>query len=339
MNIFAHALAALTLGLGLAAPIALAQDKPVLNVMTYAGLAGKYGPGPKLKAGFEASCACTLNYIAVDDSGTMLSRLRLEGAAAAADVLVGIDLNLMSEAKATGLFAPHGRDAGAMKFDLPITWSDDTFLPFDYGWFAFVYDSNKLKDAPKSLRALVEAPDTFKILVQDPRTSSPGLGLLLWIQSVYGDKAPEVWAKLKPKVVTFTKNWSEAYGLFLKGEADMVLSYTTSPAYHLIAEKKDNYRAAVFDEGNFMQVEIAAALAGAKQPALAKQFLSFLTSEAGQAVLPTTQWMYPARTPAAGLPEGFSALPKPVKSLVLDSAVVAQNRKAWIDAWLAATAR
>ena len=34
-----------------------------------------------------------------------------------------------------------------------------------------------------------------------------------------------------------TQGWSEAYGLFLKGEADMVLSYTTSPAYHIAVEK------------------------------------------------------------------------------------------------------
>ena len=34
----------------------------------------------------------------------------------------------------------------------------------------------------------------------------------------------------------------------LEGEADMVLSYSTSPAYHLIAEGKDNYAAAPFSE-------------------------------------------------------------------------------------------
>jgi thiamine transport system substrate-binding protein len=62
---------------------------------------------------------------------------------------------------------------------------------------------------------------------------------------VYGDKAPEAWQKLAAKTVTVTKGWSEAYGLFLKGESDLVLSYTTSPAYHIIAEKKDNYAAAI----------------------------------------------------------------------------------------------
>ena len=65
------------------------------------------------------------------------------------------------------------------------------------------------------------------------------MGLLLWIKSVYGDKAIDYWRELQPKILTVTKGWSEAYALFLDGEADMVLSYTTSPAYHLIAEENE----------------------------------------------------------------------------------------------------
>ena len=36
--------------------------------------------------------------------------------------------------------------------------------------------------------------------------------------------------------------------MFLEGRADMVLSYSTSPAYHVIAESTDKYKAAAFDE-------------------------------------------------------------------------------------------
>ncbi len=63
------------------------------------------------------------------------------------------------------------------------------------------------------------------------------------------DKAIDYWRELQPKILTVTKGWSEAYALFLDGEADMVLSYTTSPAYHLIAEENDHYDATVFAEG------------------------------------------------------------------------------------------
>jgi thiamine transport system substrate-binding protein len=50
------------------------------------------------------------------------------------------------------------------------------------------------EEPPKSLKELVEGSADEKIVIQDPRTSTPGLGLLLWVKSVYGDKAPEAWA-------------------------------------------------------------------------------------------------------------------------------------------------
>ena len=70
-------------------------------------------------------------------------------------------------------------------------------------------------------------PD-LKVIYQDPRTSTPGQGLMLWMKSVYGDEAPTAWAQLA-KDGHRHQGWSEAYGMFLDGEADMVLSYTTSP--------------------------------------------------------------------------------------------------------------
>jgi len=135
----------------------------------------------------------------------------------------------------------------------------------------------------------------------------------MWVKAAYGDEAPAVWEAMADNVVTVTKGWSEAYGLFLEGEADMVLSYTTSPAYHLIAEEDDSKAAAAFDEGHYMQIEVVGTLAGTDQPELAEQFLNFMVSEAAQTVLPTTNWMYPAVTPAAGLPKGFETLTVPKK--------------------------
>src|SRR3546814_5226288 len=76
-----------------------------------------------------------------------------------------------------------------------------------------------------------------------------------------------------------TKGWSEAYGLFLEGEAPLVLSYTTSPAYHMIAEDEDRYQAANFAEGHYMQVEVAAMTKSSDDPELARQFLRFRSEE------------------------------------------------------------
>jgi thiamine transport system substrate-binding protein len=326
--------ASLTLGLGVPAG---AQTKPVLTVYSYSSFVGKYGPGKAVKERFEAVCGCEVAYVAADDAGSLVGRLRLEGESTKADVVVGIDMNLAAEAKATGLFAKHEQSVTGLT--LPVTWQDDTLLPFDWGYFAFVYDADKLKTPPASLKDLVENPNGPTIVVQDPRTSAPGLGLLLWMRQVYGDRAPEAWERLKPRIVTVTKGWSEAYGLFLKGEADMALSYSTSPAYHVGADKKTNYRAAAFAEGHYLHVELAGMLRTTKVPEIAKRFMAFVHSDQFQSAMPEGNWMFPAKTPATGLPASFQGLIEPSKALLFTPEDVQSRRRAFTDEWLNATAR
>jgi len=286
-------------------------DTPVLTVYTYDSFITEWGPGPQVEAEFEEVCGCDLKFVAAGDGAALLARVKLEGERSAADIVLGLDNTMMSAAKATGLFAPH--ETG-VTYDLPIEWTDDTFIPYDWGYFAFIYDT-KLEHAPQDFLELAQSD--LKIIIQDPRSSSPGLGLLMWVKAAYGDDAKSVWEGLADNIVTVTKGWSEAYGLFLDGEADMVLSYTTSPAYHLIAEDDDSKEAAAFDEGQYMQVEVAAKLAASKQQALADQFLDFMVTDAFQSVIPTTNWMYPAVVPEGGLPEGFEGLVEPRISLMV----------------------
>lgn len=306
-----------------------AQEK--LTVYTYESFTADWGPGPAVKKAFEAECGCALEFVAVADGVALLNRVKLEGAATKADIVLGLDTNLTAEAKATGLFSPHGV---VIDVNVPGGWSDNIFVPFDYGYFAVVYDTEKLKTPPKSLKELVDGNADEKIVIQDPRTSTPGLGLLLWVRSVYGDKAPEAWAKLKAKVLTVTPGWSEAYGLFTKGEAPMVLSYTTSPAYHMVAENTERYQAASFEEGEYLQIEVAGiTTTGAKNP-LAKQFLTFMTGPKFQDVIPETNWMFPAGKTDKPLNPAFDKLVKPTKTLLFSPEEVAANRKAWVDEWL-----
>ncbi len=312
-------------GLALCATGAMAET-PVLQVMTYDSFVTEWGPGPAVEAAFEAECACDLQFVGTGDGAALLARLQLEGPRTDADVVLGLDTNLTAAARETGLFAPHGVTAD---LDLPIAWTDTEFLPFDWGYFAFV--GNAGADAPSSLQALADSD--IKVVIQDPRSSTPGLGLLMWVKTAYGDAAADLWADLADNIVTVTPGWSEAYGMFLEGEADAVLSYTTSPAYHLIAEEDDTKVAWGFEEGHYMQVEVAGKLAGTDQPELADQFMAFMVSEGFQSVIPTTNWMYPAVTPAGGLPEGFETLITPATSLLLSPEDAATKRDAALDEW------
>jgi thiamine transport system substrate-binding protein len=314
--------------LALAAPAA-AANKPTLTIYTYDAFAADYGPGPGLKAGFEKTCGCTVAFIATDSSIGALRRVQLEGGTSKADIVLGLDTSLSGEARATGLFAPHGLTFD--KLSLPTPWTDPDFAPVDFGYFAFVYDKTKVATPPKSFDDLIDEPPSFKIVLEDPRSDTPGLGLVLWIKAAYGDKAEAIWSGLKPHIATMARSWSDAYGLFLKGEADMALSYTTSPAYHAIAENNPNYAFADFAEGFYPQVEIAGILKSSTHQDLAKQFLAWLATPDAQAVIPTTNWMYPLTGP---VPDGFP--PAPAKVLMLDEAQITANNAAWIEEALAA---
>jgi thiamine transport system substrate-binding protein len=311
---------------------AAAADRPVLTVYTYDSFVGEYGPGPKIKAAFEAGCGCTLDFVAAGDGAALLGRVRLEGARSPADVVLGLDTNLTAAAAATGLFRPHGLTPAGLS--VPGGWSDPLFLPFDWGHFAFVYDTTRLAEAPASFEALLSAPDEVTVIIQDPRTSTPGLGLVMWVKTLYGDRAADVWARLKPRVVTVTKGWWEAYSAFLAGESAMVLSYTTSPAYHVIAEGDATKRAAAFAEGHYTQIEVAGILAATDQPDLAARFMAFMLGEGFQSVIPETNWMYPAVTPAAGLPAAFADLVQPARSLIVPPAEAEALRAKALAEWL-----
>ena len=313
---------------------AFAEDLPVLTIYTYDSFVADWGPGPAIETAFEAVCACDLQFVAAGDGAALLGRVRLEGARSDADVVLGLDTNLIAAAVDTGLFARHGLETPAL--DMPVDWSNDTFLPYDWGYFAFVHNAD-LEDVPTDFKALGDSETS--IVIQDPRSSTPGLGLLMWVKAAYGDEASAIWDALADNVVTVTPGWSEAYGLFLEGEADMVLSYTTSPAYHLIAEEDASKKAAVFSEGHYLQVEVAGKLASSDQHDLADAFLGFMLTDGFQAVIPTTNWMYPAVTPTGGLPDGFDTLVLPDRALLLSPQAASEVRDSALDEWLTALSR
>lgn len=303
---------------------AKANDKPTLTVYSYSS----FGPAKTLKADFEAQCDCVVNIISIGDGVTILNRLRLEGSRTKADVIIGLDTNLTSTAKQANLVQPHHI---AKPQNLAVDWWDNDFVPYDYGYFAFIYDKEKIANPPKSFEQLINNQNGWKIVYQDPRTSTPGLGLLLWMNYVYGTQTPQAWQQLAQHTLTVTKGWGESYGLFLKGEADFVLSYSTSPVYHIINDNEHRYQAAIFDEGHYNQVEVAAITKYTKQYDLANQFMAFLLTPKTQAVFVDKNIMYPAIN--IELPAAYHEINTVNQSLSFTADDVTNNQKHWIKQW------
>ncbi len=298
---FIIALSALTTSLSVFA------EKPVLNVYTYDSFASKYGPAAELETLFEKDCECDVRFLPFENGVTMLNRVRLEGNKTKADVVVGIDNFTQPEAEKSGLFAEN--DLTTQDLSLPFMWKSHTFYPYDYGEYAFIYNKEKLKNPPTSLKELMERQD-LRVIYQDPRTSTVGRGFLVWVNQALSSKGniSEFWEKLAKHTVTIGKGWSETYGAYLKGEADLVLSYTTSPLYHQWYENDDKNVAAIFEEGHLVQVELAAILKSSSQKALAQQFLRFLHKPESQKIIAKANIMKPVIS--GDLDPKLSALPK-----------------------------
>lgn len=316
----------LAAGLSFAAAAAAAQT-PVLTVYAPDYFTSEWGPGPAIETAFEAECGCDLQYV----PGDLLPRLLLEGERTRADVVIGLSTDISARARETGLFAPHGQDTGQLT--MPVEWQDDVFLPFDWSYVSFMYDTTKVDTPPASFEDLRNGPEDQKIVLQDPRSAVSGLALALWVKAVYGDQTDAFWADLAPRILTVTAGWSEAYGLFTDGEAPIVLSFNTSAAYHQMAEGDETKKAAIFDEGHYLYVELAGKVAGTGQPELADQFMAFILSEPFQSVIPETNWSYPAALADEKLPEGFRTLPAPDKAFYYGEAEAEALRAEAIAEW------
>ena len=312
-----------------------ANHANTLTIYTYDSFVSDWGPGPIIKKKFEDKFKIHLEFVTVDSAATLLTKVILEGSSTKADIVLGLDMNLLDEANKSNLFFKHSLEHLINIIDLPIEWESENFTPYNYGYFAFVYNNKKFTNPPNSMEELINNTDA-RIVIQDPRTSTPGLGLLTWIKAIYGNKAGDSWEKLNKKIISVTKGWTDAYyNIFLAGEADMVLSYTTSPAAHIMFENNYDYSAINFSEGNYITIEFAGILKSSKNKLLAKKFLRFMLTEDFQSIIPLTNIMYPV-IKINDLPEAYKSLEIP-KVLQIDPTIINTNKEDWIEEWLNAS--
>ena len=306
-----------------------------LTIYTYDSFVSEWGPGPIIEKIFEEKYNADVDFVAVDSAATLLNKVILEGDTSKADIVLGLDMNLFDLAEQSGLFTSHNIKDINNLINLPLKWETNKFVPYNYGYFSFVYNEANLETPPKSMDELINSTNA-RIVIQDPRTSTPGLGLLTWMKALYGDKAGDEWKKLNKKIISVTKGWTDAYyNFFMAGEADMVLSYTTSPAAHIMFEERYDILATTFEEGNYITIEFAGILNNSQNKDLANKFLNFMLSEEFQSVIPSTNIMYPI-TNIKDLPEAFDKLDVP-NFIQMDPKEINKNKEKWIDEWLNAS--
>ena len=279
----------------------VAHADNILKVGTYDSFAAEWGPGPDIEDGFEKICNCDLQFIATSQAGSLSSDIFTNGK----DVILGVEHN-----------------------DFDISYNDDLWTYYDYGYFAFIYDSSKLENPPKSMTDLVNRND-LKIVVQDPRTSPVGMGLLRWMKSIFENEYQSNMKELNKKIITYTPGWTESYGMFLNGNADIVLSYSTSPYYHQEYENEIKYQAIIFEEGHLPTKEIVYVRNDSPNKELGQQFINFLLKKQVQEIIAQKNIMYPVNEEA--VPERMKSLVEPVAINYVGSLSAGELVEEWLE--------
>ena len=181
------------------------------------------------------------------DAVVMVNQAILTAGNPQADVLFGIDENLLAPAFAAELFVPQDGDGLAT---VPAGVTQDPqgrVTPIDYGdvcvnvdraWFA-----ERALAVPTTLADLADPAYRDLLVVQDPSSSTPGLAFMLATVAEFGDAAgtsPDAawlayWQRLEDNGVKVVDSWETAYftefsGSSGEGPRPLVVSYGSSPA-------------------------------------------------------------------------------------------------------------
>ncbi|PIT39348.1 ABC transporter substrate-binding protein [Snodgrassella alvi] len=290
-------------------------------------------------AGFEQQNQVKLTLIKVGSGNEMLNKLILTRGKPIADAVYGLDNSNISKAQQYQLFAATQPASRAVNVDLPQA------LAIDYGYITINYDKawfqKHKKPLPRSLEDLASPAYKDLLVMPSPATSTVGLGFLLANIGGLGEQATwQWWAKMRQNGVKVTKGWSEAYYTDFTlngGSRPLVVSYASSPVAEVYYGKGKYTTPPTgdlrFKGAVFRQIEGAAVLNHASQPALAAKLVQYLQSNQVQSAIPTSMWVYPA-VKGVSLPPVYAHISIPTKVVQPTMADMAAKQQSWVKQWV-----
>ncbi len=256
---------------------------------------------------FEKMYNCKVKVVTFDSMGTALARAISEKNNPKADVIIGLNYNQLQRAVKEGILQKYKPTSA--KNVLYKNLLTDYGTPYDFGALAMIYNTETIKNPPKTFKDMLKTEYSKKFALIDPRTSSTGLTFLMWTIAVFGENGFEdYWRQLSKNALTITSGWSAAFKMLETGEVDMIVSFATDGAYSMYKYGSMKYAPIIFEEGAYVLEEYASLVKGAKNSALGRAFLEFILTPDFQKEVPLNQWMLPVIN--VELPEVFKYVPK-----------------------------
>lgn len=319
-----------------------AEGPRVVRLMTH----DSFDISAEVLAEFEAQTGIRVEAFKAGDGGEILNKAILSKEAPLADVLFGVDNTFLSRALEYDIFLPYKSRALEGVADSLAIDPEHRALPVDYGDICLNYDvawfAERNQPPPDNLSDLADPAYAGLTVVQNPATSTPGLGFLLTTIEAFGeDGYLDYWRQLVNNEVLVVDGWEQAYYSHFtaasEGDRPIVVSYASSPVaevYFAETQLSEAPTAAVVSDGTcFRQIEFAGILRGTQVETEAKQLVDFMLDRRFQEDIPLKMFVYPSNE-AAQLPEVFDQYSHVATAPVqMDPDRIAIHREEWIQAW------
>jgi len=274
-----------------AAASASAQDQ-VLNLYS----ARHYSTDEALYANFTKATGIKINRVDADDAG-ILARLKAEGAASPADVILLVDAARLHKGEADGLFKPVKskllEDAIPAQYHAKTTAEGTTWFGFSTRARVIVYDKVKVKrEDVDTYEELADPKNKGKVCL---RSGSHPYNLSLFgaVTEHLGDQKAEAW--LKGIVANLARDPkggdTDQIKAVASGECQIAVTNTYYIARLMRSEKPEDKAvvekvAVVFPNqaswGTHLNIAGGALAKNSKNPAAAVKFLEYLASAEAQ---------------------------------------------------------
>ena len=231
------------------------NQNDTLTIYTYKNLMNN--PYYDIAGNFSANSGISKDKITIvrfSDPYTLMNQLVKEKNSPKADVVIGIDNALTNLFNASGIFTPYDNQSvlDTINQNLLLDMGpNNNLIPFDYSVLSLYYNNTIINNSTYpffnnfTFDDLLNSSLPSNIIIENPKTSTLGLGFLLWTIATYGDPSTGVflkgflaqdwhtfWQKIGKKF-TYVDNYDQGYKLFSDPTANktMIVSYTTSQAY------------------------------------------------------------------------------------------------------------
>lgn len=336
MPVFARAVGAAALGLGLAVAVPLSAQELVVGVF-----GGSFADNTKLchVAPFEQATGAKVRLV-LGSSVQNVARIRATKGNPDLDVAY-MDLAIAVQAKGEGLLDRIDTAKVANYADVypSARDSDSRFVGMMYGASAIAYNPNVIKTPPTSWADLWKPEYKGKVAIGDISGTS-GLHMLIAAARLNGGSLDNIEpgfkaiAELKPNVVMWYSQADQIVPLFERGEIVIAVWY---PDRVGAAAAKGLPVATSFPkEGAIGILPTVSIPVGSKNKALAERFIDVLLSPSGQKCFAERQYAGPVNQKvqldpklAAHLPYGESV----GKMYFPDPEKTAKSHPGWTERW------